>query len=335
MTLPSSYRKLVAIDFSRNFRSVARIVDAQITEPGPFDVVVKNAFAGVNASDVNISAGVYLAGERPFDLGVEAVGHIVKKGDKVSHLQVGQPVLTFSPGGGYREYQTVSSMMTIPIPEASKEVLTLGLSALTAAVGLHEVGEMKKGGETVLVTAAAGATGSYAVQLAKAAGNHVIGTCGGADKARLLKELGCDRVIDYKVESLDAVLKAEYPRGVSLVYEGVGSEMFDISLKHLAVKGRLLVVGYISEYDTGAKPVLLPRVYESLLWKSAQIRAFVLSHYADKMGPHLFSLIEKLKKGELRALVDGTDYKGLEAVCDAVEALHAGKNTGKVIVSFE
>jgi len=334
MTLPSSYRKLVAVDFSRNFRSVARIVETPLAAPGSFEVVVKNSFAGVNASDVNISAGVYLAGTPPFDLGVEAIGHVVAKGDKVSHLEVGQPVLTFSPGGGYREYQTVGAMMAIAVPEASREILTLGLSALTASVGLVEVGEMKKG-ETVLVTAAAGATGSYAVQLAKAAGNHVIGTCGGADKAALLKELGCDRVIDYKAESLDEVLTKEYPRGLNLVYEGVGGEMFDIAVKHLAVRGRLLIVGYISEYDTGAKPVLLPRVYEKLLWKSAQLRAFVLSHYADRMGPHLFGLIDKLKKGELRALVDSTDYVGLERVCDAVEALHAGKNTGKVIVRFE
>lgn len=334
MTLPSSYKKLVAIGFSRDFRSVARIVDAPLSAPGPFDVIVKNRYAGVNASDVNISAGVYLKGTLPFDLGVEAVGHVVAKGEKVGHLEVGQPVMTFSPGGGYREYQCVGSMMAIPIPEATKETLSLGVSALTASIGLSEVGEMKKG-ETVLVTAAAGATGSYAVQLAKAAGNHVIGTCGGADKAALLKELGCDRVIDYKTESLDAVLSAEYPRGLNLVYESVGGEMFDVAVKHLAIRGRLLVIGYIAEYDAGAKPVLLPRVYESLLWKSAQLRGFLLSHYADRMGPHLFALLDKLKKGELKALIDSTDYHGLDAVCDAVEALHAGKNTGKVIVSFD
>ncbi len=334
MTLPASYRKLVATGYSRNFRSVARIVDVSLAEPGPFDVVVKNRYAGVNASDVNISAGVYLSGTIPFDLGVEAVGHVVAKGDKVTHLQIGQPVLTFSPGGGYREYQSVGSMMAIPVPEATKEALSLGVSALTASIGLSEVGEMKKG-ETVLVTAAAGATGSYAVQIAKAAGNHVIGTCGGADKAAMLKELGCDRVIDYRQESLDDVLTKEYARGLNLVYESVGGEMFDTAVKHLAIRGRLLVVGYISEYDAGAKPVLLPRIYEKLLWKSAQVRGFLLSHYADRMGPHLFGLIDKLKKGELRALIDVADYEGLESVCDAVEALHAGKNTGKVIVRFE
>lgn len=331
--LPASYRKLVAIEHSRDFRSVARVVEVPLPAPGPFEVVIKNRFAGVNASDVNITGGVYLRSEPPFDLGVEAVGEIVSLGDKVTHLSMGQPVLTFNPGGGYREYHVVSAMMAIPIPEATREVLSLGVSALTAAIGLFEVGAMEEG-ETVLITAAAGATGSYAVQLSKALGNHVIATCRGAHKAKLLRELGVNRVVDQDVESLAAVLGKEYPRGVNLVYESVGSECFDAALDGLAMRGRLIVVGYISEYKDGAQPVLQPRVYERLLWKSGQIRAFLLSHYADRLGIHLLSLLEKLKTGELKAIVDETDYLGLEKVCDAVEALHAGKNTGKVSVRF-
>ncbi len=333
MTLPATYRKLVAVDFSRDFRAVARVVEVPLGQPGPCEVVIKNVYAGVNASDVNISASAYGRRTPPFDLGVEAVGHVVAKGGQVHHLSVGQSVLTLSLGGGYRTYLTIDSSLTVPVAEASRATLSLGVSAVTASIGLVEVGEMKSG-ETVLVTAAAGATGSYAVQLAKAAGNHVIGTCGGAHKAALLKQLGCDRVIDHRAESLDAVLATEYPDGVNLVYESVGGEVFDTAVKHLAVRGRLLVVGYISEYDTGAKPVLAPRIYDVLLWKGAQVRAFLLSHYVDRIGPHLSGLIDKLEQGELRALIDGTDYVGLDAVCDAVEALLGGKSAGKVTVRF-
>jgi NADPH-dependent curcumin reductase CurA len=331
--LPHSYRKLVATHHSRDFRSVARVVDTPLAAPGPFEVVIKNHFAGVNASDVNIAAGVYLRSPPPFDLGVEAVGEVVARGDKVLHLAVGQPVLTFNPGGGYREYHVTNAMTAIAVPEASRAVLTLGVSALTAAIGLFEVGQMVKG-ETVLVTAAAGATGSYAVQLGKALGNHVIATCRGPQKAELLRELGCDRVIDHTTETLSEVLAKEYPRGVNLVYEGVGSEAFDAALEHLAIRGRLVVVGYISEYSHGAQPVMQPRVYERLLWKSAQIRAFLLSHYADRLGVHLVSVLDKFQRGELRAIVDDTDYVGLESVSAAVEALYAGKNTGKVTIRF-
>lgn len=331
--LPATYRKLIATHHSRDFRAVARIVDVPLPAPGPFEVVIKNLFAGVNASDVNIAAGVYLSSTLPFDLGVEAVGEVVARGEKVSHLSLGQAVLTFNPGGGYREYQVVNAMMAIAVPEASRAVLSLGVSAITASIGLFEVGQMVKG-ETVLVTAGAGATGSYAVQLSKALGNHVIATCRGEHKAKLLRELGCDRVIDHTCEALSDVLAKEYPRGINLVYEGVGGESFDAALANLSIRGRLIVVGYISEYAQGAQPVMQARVYEQLLWKSAQIRAFLLSHYADRLGFHLLSLLDKLKSGELKAIVDDVDYVGLDAVCDAVEALHAGKNTGKVSVRF-
>ncbi len=84
-----------------------------------------------------------------------------------------------------------------------------------------------KTGETVLVTAAAGGTGQFAVQLAKLAGNTVIATCSTPEKVKLLKELGCDRVINYKTENLEQVLKSEYPNGVDIVYESVGGETFN------------------------------------------------------------------------------------------------------------
>lgn len=326
------YRKMQATDFSRDFRQVVEIVETELKPPGPGEVLVKNLYAGVNASDVNISAGVYLKSKTlPFDVGVESIGEVAAVGKGVQELKPGQAVMCMAHGCGYREYFTTTASAVYPALEATPAALTLGLSGVTAAIGLLDVGELQAT-DTVLITAAAGATGSYAVQLAKNAGAHVIGTCGGPAKARLLRELGCDRAIDYRKESLDAVLREEYPQGVSLVYEGVGGEMFDTAIEHLAVRGRLLVVGYISEYDRGAQPVMQPRIYERLLWKSAQIRAYVMSQYASCIAPRFTQLVQAYRRGELRAMVDDTQYDGLESVCDAVEALHAGKNTGKVVV---
>jgi hypothetical protein len=102
-------------------------------------------------------------------------------------------------------------------------------------------------GETVLVTAAAGGTGMFAVQLAKLAGNHVVATCSSPAKVELLKRLGADRVVDYKVESLKAVLRKEYPKGVDLVYESVGGDMFRTAVGALADKGRLVIIGMMSQ----------------------------------------------------------------------------------------
>ena len=106
-----------------------------------------------------------------------------------------------------------------------------------ASLALEQTGEIKSG-QTVLVTAAAGGTGVFAVQLAKLAGCHVIGTCSSSDKVSLLKSLGCDRVVNYKTESLHDVLKKEYPRGIDVVYESVGGEIFNTAARHLAIHGK-------------------------------------------------------------------------------------------------
>merc|ERR1719410_1924622 len=136
----------------------------------------------------------------------------------------------------------VHEKQAIKVPLSAK-MLPLMISGLTASIALEEVGEMRHG-ETVLVTAAAGATGQFAVQLAKLAGNHVIGTCSTKAKVDYLKSLGCDRVINYKQENVYEVLKNEYPNGINLVFESVGGKMFSDCLNNLAVKGRIIVISY-------------------------------------------------------------------------------------------
>src|SRR5690554_894216 len=242
MMLPKTYRKVVATRFSRNFREAAQVVEAELQPPGNGEILIKTHYAGVNATDVNISAGTYTPGRQPpIDLGAEVVGEVVAVGEGVTDFQVGDCVVTNSLGG-YTEYYTVRARFAVRVPDTSPEMLALVLSGTTASIGLSVTGDMTSG-ETVLVTAAAGGTGQFAVQLAKLAGNTVIGTCGSDDKAALLRQLGCDRVVNYKTEDLDAVLTAEYPRGIDLIYESVGRQMFDTCLDHLAIRGRLVIIG--------------------------------------------------------------------------------------------
>lgn len=164
MSLPATYRKVVAQTLSHDFRVAAAIVETPLTAPAPNEIVVRNLYAGVNASDVNISAGVYFSDAvTPFDLGVEAVDEVVAVGDDVQHLAVGDYVITTLVGGGYREYFALDASLAIPVPAANPEAMTIVVSALTASVGLEEVGAMRSG-ETVLITAAAGGVGHYAVQ---------------------------------------------------------------------------------------------------------------------------------------------------------------------------
>lgn len=328
------YRKLITNELSKNFRQVAQIVETDLPHPAADEITVKTLYAGVNATDVNISAGLYNPDKPPpFDLGGEALGQVVEVGSDVEHIKTGDYVVTTSLGG-YREYGVHRAKFVIPVDAPHPEYLSIALSGLTAAFGLYISGEMTQG-ETVLVTAAAGATGQYAVQLAKLAGNHVIGTCGGEQKADALRALGCDRVVNYQQESLADVLQREYPRGVDIVYESVGGAMFDTAFNHLAIRGRLVVIGFISEY-MAQQPELVtsPRIYTRLIGKSLAVRGMFLPHYLRQAPEYLPKLISLFKDGQLKINLDPRAFVGLESVPDAVEYLHSGASIGKVIVRF-
>ncbi|NWF70298.1 MAG: zinc-binding dehydrogenase [Chloroflexi bacterium] len=331
--MTTTYRKLIAARHSKNFRDAIEIVESPLRDPAPRELLLRTRCTGVNAADRIMAAGAYIAATPvPFDLGGEAVGEVVAVGAQVQHYRPGDAVLTL--GGGYSEYSYHPETRVFPIPRATPEIVSLGVGGLTASIALEVVGEMKSG-ETVLVTAAAGGTGHFAVQLAKLAGNHVIGTCSSDDKAGLLRTLGCDRPVNYRRENLHDVLKSEYPKGVHIVFESVGGDLFDTGLRHLAVRGRLITIGYIAEYDTGAQKVEQARVYSYLLPKSASVRGFWLNHFLRDHAPaHLLKLVGLLDSGKLTAEVDSRVFRGLEAVADAVEYLYSGQNHGKVVVSY-
>lgn len=331
--LPTRYRKVIAATFNKNFREAAQIVEVDMKPPGTHELIVRNHYAGVNATDVNISAGIYTPNAiPPIDLGAEMVGEVVAVGDKVTDFKVGDTVVTTSLGG-YAEYVVTRARYAIRVPEATPEILALVASGVTASLGLKVTGDMKSG-ETVLVTAAAGGTGQFAVQLAKLAGNTVIGTCGSEDKAMLLKSLGCDRVVNYKTEDLGAVLKAEYPRGIDLIYESVGRAMFDTCVDNLAIRGRLVIIGYITEYLSTPEIVSSPRIYYKLLGKSASLRSMFLLHFFKQVPEHMTQLLDLYQLGKLQVAVDAKRFTGVEQVADAVEYLHSGQSAGKVVVQF-
>lgn len=329
-----TYRKVIVTRPGRDFRAAIDIVEVPLPSPAPQEVLIRNLFAGVNASDVNISAGVYFMNiPLPWDTGVEAAGEVVAVGSAVEHLKAGDHVLTTSIGGGYREYFLVDASLAIPIPQASAELTAVSVGALSASMSL-ELGGNLSSGETVLITAAAGGVGHFAVQLAKQAGNHVIGTTSTAAKADLLTEMGCDRVINYREEDVQAVLKAEYPQGIDLVLDGVGGDLFDALVPNLATRGRIVVIGFISEYHGDPQIITAPRLYHQLLWKSATVRGFLFSDYVPEIPTYMGKMMALFEAGQLHAHVDPTPFVGIDAVPDAVEHLQTGKNAGKVIVRF-
>jgi len=177
------------------------------------------------------------------------------------------------------------------------------------------------------------------VQLAKIAGNHVIGTCSSDEKVEFLKKLGCDRVINYKKEDLNAVLRKEYPSGIDIVYESVGGDTYEVCVNNLAVYGRLIIIGMVSGYESGnawkdgrdGKVIPLPA---RLIGKSASVRGFFLKNFTREFKKHSILLFKLYTEGKLKSCVDPTQFKGLEQVANAIEFLYKGKNMGKIIVDI-
>ncbi|BFG41800.1 hypothetical protein CerSpe_280740 [Prunus speciosa] len=345
LQLPQSFEKLVVHTLSHNFRNATSIVRAPLRLPiKPDHVLVKVIYAGVNASDVNYSSGRYFSGSNkdlesqlPFDCGFEAVGIIAAVGESVTNLKVGTPaaIMTF---GSYAEFMMVPSKHILPGERPDPEVVAMLTSGLTASIALEKAGAGQlESGKVVLVTAAAGGTGQFAVQLAKLAGNTVVATCRGEEKAKHLKELGVDRVIDYKAEDIKTVLKKEFPKGVDIIYESVGGDMFDLCLNALAVYGRLIVIGMISQYlgEHGWKPSNYPGLCERLLAKSQTVAGFFLLQYSHFWQEHLDKLFHLFSMGKLKVSLDPKQFLGVHSVADAVEYLHSGKSVGKVVVCID
>lgn len=340
--IPDTFEKVIVHSLDHNFRFATKVVQTELKLPiKPHHALVKIIYAGVNASDVNFSSGRYFKGKDneiaarlPFDAGFEAVGIIAAVGESV-HLKIGAPV-AFMAFGSYAEFSVVPAKHLLPVPRPDAEVLAMLTSGLTASIALEKAGQMESG-QVVLVTAAAGGTGQFAVQLAKLAGNKVVATCGGEKKASLLRSLGADRVIDYKKENIKDVLKKEFPKGIDIVYESVGGEMFNLCLNALAVHGRLIVIGMISQYQGkhGWEPLKYTGLCEKILSKSQTVAGFFLIQHASLWQEHLDRLFDLYSAGKLKVAVDPKGFMGVGSVADAVEYLHSGESLGKVVVCID
>lgn len=346
--LPKAFRKLMVVNRSLNFREAVNITTVPVTNLAPNEILIRNKFLGVNASDIIRTAGGYDPTEKlPFPVGFEGVGTVVATGEAVTKYKYGQHVVYLTQGA-YAEYIVIALTPAAPSPVIIKDLLpdylaVAAVSGLTAKIALDKVGDLKAG-ETVLVTAAAGGTGQFAVQFSKQKGCHVIGTCSSKEKETLLKSLGCDRVVNYKEENLQDVLKKEYPNGIDVVYESIGKEMFTTALSSLAIGGRLIVIGFISGYKSGTGPTEtdLKHLPSTLLWKSASVRGFFLLHFSQYINKYMNDLVKDFENSsnEIKTQMDsghtvGGPFSGLEGINNAIDHLHSGKNVGKVYVTLE
>jgi NADPH-dependent curcumin reductase CurA len=215
----------------------------------------------------------------------------------------------------------------LPLPLTAHFGL-LGHIGMTAWFGLTEVGGARNG-ETLVVSAAAGAVGSLAAQIGNNLGMRVVGIAGGPEKCRWLREdLGLDAAIDYRAASLPDALREACPDGVDVDFENVGGSTLDAVLGHLRNGARVALCGMISQYNS-VNPATLAN-FGYVLIRRARIQGFIVTDYLPRFAEAYPRVIEWHLAGKLKYRVDVTE--GLERAHLALEKLFTGKNEGKVLV---
>ena len=205
----------------------------------------------------------------------------------------------------------------------------LGMPGLTAYFGLLDIGQ-PKAGETVVVSAAAGAVGAVVGQIAKIKGCRVVGIAGGPDKCRYIaEELGFDAAIDYKHEDVRASLARHCPQGIDVYFDNVGGEILDIVLSLLARRARVIICGAISQYNH-PESIQGPKNYLSLLVNHALMEGFVVFHYAERYAEGMQALAGWTLSGKIKAREDVVE--GLETFPDTLQKLFRGENFGKLVI---
>jgi NADPH-dependent curcumin reductase CurA len=267
----------------------------------------------------------------PFQIGAPmeggAVGEVVESrsatfavGDQALHM-LGWRDEAVAPAEQFRK------LPPLDVP-AQAFLGQFGMPGMTAYFGLLAVAEAREG-DTVFVSAAAGAVGSTVVQVAKAKGMTVIGSAGGADKCAWVKELGADAVIDYKAGVPVAKALAEAaPKGIDVYFDNVGAEHLDAALACARPRARFAICGMINVYNDG-KPTEL-KYLARLIGNRVRMQGFIVTDYVDRIEEFYRDMGGWLAAGKLRR--EETIMDGLDAMPDAFLGLFSGGNTGKMLV---
>jgi len=208
----------------------------------------------------------------------------------------------------------------------------LGVTGMTAYFGITDVGQVKAD-DVVVVSGAAGATGSAAGQIAKIKGaKKVVGIAGGGEKcAFIVDELGFDDAIDYKNDNVAARLRETCPDGIDLYFDNVGGSILDDCLGNLALRGRVVLCGAISTYNSDGPPPG-PSNYLRLVVNRGRMEGFIILDYLDRFPAAQMEIAAWIAEGKIKS--SEHLVQGLEHAPEALNLLFSGGNTGKVIVAL-
>lgn len=309
------------------------LAEVRVPDPQDGEMLVQNLYMTVDPymrgrmRDIESYVPPFQVGEV---LAGGSVGRVLKsrlpgftEGDIVAGME-GWREVYLSRGAGQRKLDPKRTPLSLYLG-------VLGMPGLTAYVGLLDIGEPKPG-ETLFVSAAAGAVGSVVGQIGKIKGLRVVGCAGSSAKVdHLTRKLGFDAAFSYREGNLHKKLAESCPDGIDIYFENVGGELLEAVLLHMRPFGRIPVCGMIAQYND-AEPPPGPRTLITIIPKRLKLQGFIVSDSFHRMADFVRDMSAWLDQGKVR--YDETVLEGIESAPRAFLGLFEGENLGKMIVKL-
>ena len=301
-----------------------------LPSPGPGEVLVKVAAAGVNRPDVLQRLGGYPPPPGASDIpGLEIAGEVAALGEGVEDWALGDAVTALVTGGGYAEYCLAPAPQCLPRPAGLswQEAAALPETFFTVWVNVFERGGLTSG-ESFLVHGGSSGIGTTAIQLAKAFGARVFATAGSGDKCAACESLGAERAINYRDEDFVAIVKDATGKGVDVILDMVGGDYVQRNIKALAVDGRLCYIAFLggSKVEIDLTPLMLKRITltgSTLRARSVDFKAGIARQLREKVWP----LIEA---GQVKPVMARSFP--LTAAAEAHALMESSQHIGKIVL---
>jgi NADPH2:quinone reductase len=301
-----------------------------VPQPGPGEILVKVAAAGVNRPDVAQRSGSYPPPPGASDLpGLEISGEVVALGEGATKHKLGDKVMSLVAGGGYAQYCIAQDAQAMAVP-ASFSMTEAGATAETLMTVWHNVFERGglQPGETLLIHGGSSGIGTMAIQLAKAMGSKVIVTVGSQDKMDACLKLGADHAINYKTEDFVARVKEITKTGVELIVDMVGADYVDKNLDAAAVEGRIVQIAVLNgpKATINAAKIMVKRLH----YTGSTLRPRSNADKAAMVRAIEVNVLPLLTDGKVKPLMDSSFP--LAQAADAHRRMESSAHIGKIVL---
>jgi len=302
--------------------------DLPVPQPGPGQVLVKVAAAGINRPDLIQRSGMYPPPPgAPDTMGLEASGTVIALGENVTTLKIGDRVTALLPGGGYADYALADEGSCMPIPADLTDIEAAALpeTVMTVWANVFERGGLKPG-ETLLVHGGASGIGTTAIQMAKAYGARVFATAGDAEKVALCEKLGATRGINYKTEDFEAVMREA--GGADVILDMVGGPYIQKNIDILNDDGRLVQIAWLQ--GPVAQLNLMRVMLKRLTFTGSTLRARPPAEKARLAAAVVKNVWPWIEAGQVRPVIDAVFP--LEQAEEGQARMQAGTHAGKIML---